>query len=55
MYFLAMSASQGQGTSFCPCARGAPTECMQGMKKPSPSTSSTAAPMRVMMRMLTTT
>ena len=35
---------------------GAPTECKQGMNEPvRPSLLSTALPMRVMMRMLTTT
>ena len=54
MYFRLMSASHGQVESFCPGLSGAPTECMQGMNAPSPSTSSTARPMRVMMRVLTT-
>src|SRR5271165_3731450 len=55
MYLRAISASQGQGTSGPSGDRGAPTECMQGMNGPSPSTSSTLAPMRVMIFMLTTT
>ncbi len=50
-----MSGSHGHGTSFWPGASGAPTECTHGMKKPSPSTSSTCWPMRVMIRMLVTT
>ena len=55
MYLRAISASQGQGASGPSGDRGAPTECMQGMNGPSPSTSSTLAPMRVMIFMLTTT
>ena len=56
MYLRWMSGSQGHGTSAWPGARGAPMECMQGMKEPSrPSASITALPMRVMMRMLVTT
>ena len=54
MYFS--FALQGQLTSFCPGASGAPTEWRQGTNSPSlPSTSRAARPMRVMMRMLTTT
>src|SRR4029077_15284437 len=56
MYFFFGSGSHGQETSFCPGCNGAPTECMHGMNAPSaPSLSSTVLPMRVMMRMLTTT
>ena len=47
---------QGHATSFWPGTSGAPTVCMHGTKSPSePSTSNTARPMRVMMRMLTAT
>jgi hypothetical protein len=47
---------QGQATSFWPGSSGAPTVCRQGTNSPStPSTSYTALPMRVMMRMLTAT
>ena len=50
------SGLQGQGTSACPGASGAPTECTHGTNSPSsPSAVSAAPPMRVMMRMLTTT
>ena len=50
------SRLHGQGTSFCPAARGMPTECKQGTKPPPvPSASSAARPMRAMMRMLTAT
>ena len=49
------SRLQGQGTSAWPGARGIPTECRQGTNSPSPRASSTARPMRVMIRMLTTT
>ena len=46
----------GQGTSFWSAISGAPTECTQGTNAPSrPSASTTARPMRVMMRMLATT
>ncbi len=53
MYLL--SALQGQGTSGWPGSSGIPTECMHGTNIPSPSTSSTLLPIRVMIRMLTTT
>jgi hypothetical protein len=53
MYLV--SGLQGQGTSFWPCSSGAPTLCRHFTNGPSPSTSSTALPMRVMMRMFTTT
>ena len=47
---------QGQRLSFSPWASGAPTECTQGTNSPLvPSTSNTALPMRVMVRMLVTT
>ena len=49
------SLLHGQGTSFWPAASGAPTECRHGTKSPSPSTSSTFWPMRVMSCMFTTT
>ena len=49
MYLL--SASHGQGTSVSPSSSGAPTECRHGTQSPSPSTSSAAWPMRVMIRM----
>ncbi len=53
MYFVSL---QGQGTSLRPGASGAPTLCTHGTNLPSrPSTSSTARPMRVMMRMFTAT
>ncbi len=54
MYF---SGLQGQGTSLSPGASGRPTECMQGTTRFSPFSISanTGAPMRAMMRMLTTT
>src|SRR6266850_1977283 len=56
MYLFLGSGSHGHGTSFCPGFSGAPTECMQGMNVPFvPSLSITAWPMRVMIRMLTTT
>src|SRR5438045_888151 len=56
MYLFFGSGAQGQETSFCPGSKGAPTECAQGMKVPSvPSLSTTVLPMRVMMRMFTTT
>ena len=54
MYFV--SGSQGQGTSACPGSSGAPTEWRQGTKSPVARIASRArAPMRVMIRMLTTT
>src|SRR5712692_3068660 len=50
------SALHGHGTSSTPSASGIPTECTQGTNSPSlPSASSAPAPIRVMMRMLTTT
>ena len=49
------SALHGHATSAWPGSSGAPTECRQRTKSPLPSASSTAAPMRVMIRMLTTT
>src|SRR6516225_10596631 len=53
MYFVSL---HGHGTSFSPAASGAPTLCTHGTNGPSsPSTSYTARPMRVMMRMFTTT
>ncbi len=54
MYFW--SLLQGHATSRWPTASGAPTECTHGTKCPSPPrTSNTARPIRVMIRMLTTT
>ncbi len=54
MYFV--SASHGQGTSASPGASGAPTEWRQGTKSPaSRMAPRAAAPIRVMIRMLTTT
>src|SRR5512142_1075657 len=54
MYFL--SGLHGHGTSRCPGASGAPTECTQGTNGPSsPSTANTLRPIRVMIRMLTAT
>src|ERR1700756_3164935 len=56
MYLLFGSVAHGHGTSVCPGCNGAPTEWTQGTNAPSaPSLSSTALPMRVMMRMFTTT
>ncbi|MNK61613.1 hypothetical protein D3C87_807760 [compost metagenome] len=53
MYLVVL---QGQVTSFWPASSGAPTVWTQGTNSPSvPSTSYTALPMRVMMRMLTAT
>src|SRR5471030_1062971 len=53
MYLVAL---HGQATSFWPAASGAPTVCTHGTNSPSvPSTSYTALPMRVMMRILTAT
>src|SRR6185437_3729782 len=54
MYF---SLLQGQGTSFCPGASGTPTLCIQGTTRFTSLSISrnTFSPMRVMMRMLTTT
>ena len=49
------SASQGHGTSASPTSRGAPTEWMHGTNSSSPRMSSTALPIRVMVRMLTAT
>ena len=47
---------QGQEMSFWPGLSGAPIVCMQGTNtSESPSASSTARPMRVMIFMLTTT
>ena len=53
MYFVSL---HGHGTSSSPSASGAPTVCRQGTNAPSsPSCSSAAAPMRVMIRMLVAT
>ena len=54
MYLL--SALHGHGTSSAPSPSGMPTECTHGTNSPSsPSTSSAAWPMRVMIRMETAT
>ena len=51
-----LSSLQGQATSASPSASGCPTECSAGTKSPSsPIRSRAAAPMRVMIRMDTTT
>ena len=50
MYLVSL---HGQGTSSSPAARGAPTECRHGTKSPSPRTSNTLLPIRVMIFMLT--
>src|SRR4051812_37566749 len=56
MYLSFGSGLHGQGTSSWPGLSGMPTECRHGMNSPSlPSTLRTASPMRVMMRMFTTT
>src|ERR1035437_1006659 len=56
MYLFFGSGSHGHETSAWPGLSGAPTECRHGMNEPfAPSLSRTAWPMRVMMRMLTTT
>ena len=53
MYF---SSLHGHVPEASPVASGAPVVCRQGTKAPSsPSCSSAAAPMRVMIRMETTT
>lgn len=53
MYLVSL---QGQATSFWPGSSGAPTECSALTKKPSsPIFSSAALPIRVMVRMETTT
>ena len=53
MYF---SSLQGQVVSFSCSASGAPTECTAGTQgRPSAMRSMAAEPMRVMIRMLTTT
>src|SRR3954451_15248095 len=54
MYLL--SALHGHEESSSPGSSGAPTECRQGTNSPSwPSTSRAPLPMRVMIRMFTTT
>ena len=53
MYFVSL---QGQGTSCCPGSKGAPRECNALTKNPSsPSLSRAALPIRVMVRIETTT
>src|SRR3954454_2992929 len=53
MYLVSL---QGQGTSFWPGSSGAPIECNALTKKPSsPILSSAALPIRVMVRIDTTT
>jgi hypothetical protein len=49
------SRLQGHGTSVSPGSSGRPTLCTQGTNSPSPRASSAPFPMRVMIRMLTTT
>ena len=50
------SLLDGHGTSSSPSSSGAPTECRPGTKSPSsPSSSRTARPMRVMIRIETAT
>src|SRR5574343_1380122 len=54
MYLV--SGLHGQATSFSPWPSGAPTVCTHGTNAPSvPSSSTTALPIRVMVRMLVTT
>ena len=53
MYLL--SPLHGHGTSACPSASGAPSECRHGTKAPVPSVSRTSEPVRVITPMLTTT
>ena len=51
-----LSGLHGHGTSASPFANGAPTECRHFTNSPSaPSCSHTASPIRVIMRMFTTT
>ena len=53
MYLISL---HGHGTSASPAESGLPTECTAGTKKPSePSASSALRPMRVMIRIETTT
>src|SRR6201995_394356 len=53
MYLVSL---HGHGTSFCPSSSGAPTECNALTKNPSsPIFSNAALPMRVMVRIDTTT
>src|ERR1700730_17103141 len=53
MYLVSL---HGHGTSFCPSSNGAPTECNALTKNPSsPIFSKAALPMRVMVRIETTT
>ncbi len=50
------SALHGHETSSAPSSSGIPTECRQGMKSPSsPSASSAAEPILVMIRIETAT
>jgi hypothetical protein len=53
MYFS--SLFDGQVTSFSPGESGMPTECTQGTHSLLPSASRAPRPMRVMIRMFTTT
>ena len=55
MYLSFGSGLHGHGTSSCPGLSGMPTECRQWTNLPLPSALSTCSPMRVMIRMLTTT
>jgi hypothetical protein len=51
-----LSLLQGQAESSRPSTSGAPVVCMQGTKSPSsPSASSAACPIRVMIRIETAT
>ena len=53
MYFVSL---HGQATSVCPGSSGAPMECSAGTKSASsPNASSTATPIRVMIRIEATT
>ena len=53
MYFVV--GLHGHKASFWPGCSGAPTECRHLTKSPSPKASKARAPIRVMMRMFTTT
>src|SRR5260221_7315889 len=55
MYVSFGSGLQGQGTSSWPGLSGMPTVCRHLMNLPLPSALSTCSPMRVMIRMFTTT
>ena len=55
MYLSFGSGLQGQATSSWPGLSGMPTEWRHFTKSPLPRALSTCSPMRVMIRMLTTT